>query len=256
MFLAGVLMLTSCGSTESGLFTGAAFGSIIGSCIGGIAGGPRGHDVGTLVGLASGAAMGAAVGHANERSYYTADQASYSNSNYSSTTEDISGYSSNAVYDDVITMQPAVLKASDVTTTGESYVRDTTVTLNQLQEALSNAPVSQYAVTIQNVRFINDSNTEHISKGELVKIAFEMRNTSGSTLAGLVPSVEETTGNKRLMISPSTMIESLASKRALRYTAYVSAQKNLKTGTAHFRVSVKSNNAVISNVVEFDIPLN
>lgn len=250
MFLAGVLMLTSCGSTEGGLFTGATFGSIIGSCIGGISGGPRGSDIGTLVGMAAGAATGAAIGAANEQQYYAqAETSSNSYSSYRSSrpSNDESGYSSNGGYDDSFTMQP-VSPSNEVT--------DTTISINALQKAQSEMAASQYPVTLSEVRFINDSNTEHIGRGELVKISFELRNTSGGMLSSLVPTVQETTGNKRLMISPSTMIESLAAGKVLRYTTYISAQKNLKTGVAHFVVSVKSNGATVSNVVEFDIPLN
>ena len=71
-----------------------------------------------------------------------------------------------------------------------------------------------------------------------------------------MPMVQETTGNKRLLISPSTMIETLDAHKAIRYTAFISAQDNLKTGAAHFRISVLAGKTLVSNIVEFDIPLN
>ena len=61
VIIAGVLILSSCGTSGNGAFSGAMFGGMIGSAIGGILGGPRGSDVGTIVGAAGGAAVGAAV---------------------------------------------------------------------------------------------------------------------------------------------------------------------------------------------------
>ena len=105
-------------------------------------------------------------------------------------------------------------------------------------------------------RFINGDNTMHISKGELVKISFEVRNVSGESVYGLVPTVKETTGNKHLLISPATMIENLGSHKAIRYTAYISAERSLKKGTAHFQIVIMSADKQLSNVVEFDVELN
>lgn len=234
--IVGALLVTSCGSTGSGAFSGAMLGGVIGSCIGGIGGGPRGSDIGTLIGMAGGAAAGAAIATAAEQQQtraYNASQSSYDS--YSTdvySDADPSGRSDKPVYDDVITMGDA----------------------GQQQQP---SATQKYAtnIRIENVRFVNNDNTTHISKGELVKISFEVRNVTNSSWTNIVPRVEETTGNKRLLISPSTMIESLAPHKAIRYTAFISAQKNLKTGTAHFRLSVLSNGAVMSNVEEFDIPL-
>ena len=119
-------------------------------------------------------------------------------------------------------------------------------------------PMTKYAtnIRIENISFVNNDNTVHIAKGEVAKIVFEIRNVTASSWDNIVPTVEETTGNKRLLVSPSIMIESIAPHRAVRYTAFISAQKNLKTGTAHFKLSVKRNGEVFSNVEEFDVPLN
>lgn len=253
MFLAGVMLLTSCGSTTEGLTNGAMFGSIIGSAIGGATGGWRGRDIGTLVGMATGAATGAAIGAASEQAQGRAYQQGvrdgraskddayvaqhrrefYANKENGNGTDD-SGYSSDAVYNDVITLDGSSAPKTD-----------------NKQPALR----FEHAVQVGNVRFINDANTTHIGKGELVKIAFDIRNTTADVIKNIVPVVIETTGNKRIMVSPSTMIESLPGKRALRYTAFVSAQKNLKSGQAHFVLSVKSGDKTISNIVEFDVPL-
>lgn len=235
--IVGAILLTSCGSTGSGAFSGAMLGGVIGSCIGGIGGGPRGSDIGTLIGMAGGAAAGAAIANAAEQQQaraYNAHTRS-SNNNYDA---DYSAYdpaqrSDEPIYNDVITMD---------STSSQQPQR----------------PIVKYAtnIRIENISFINSNNTVHISQGEVAKIVFEIRNVTDSQWDNIVPMVQETTGNKRLLVSPSIMIESIAPRRAVRYTAFISAQKNLKTGTAHFKLSVTRNGEVFSNVEEFDVPLN
>lgn len=255
--LASVLALSSCTTTGSGALTGSMFGGIIGSCIGGIGGGPRGSDIGTLVGMAVGAGAGAAIGAAAEkqereqfeahrdaiyqgREYpdvngnVTQEDEQYANNNVRKTPEANTGYSADPVYDDVITME-----TSPQTTSPQPSPKG-----------------EGEAISISNARFINDAGTTHISKGELVKIAFEIRNVSDHDIANIVPYIQETTGNSHLIISPSTLIESLPTRGALRYTAYVSAETSLRKGTAHFMLSVISGDKTISNVIEFDVPLN
>ncbi len=232
----GVLLLTSCGSTGSGAFGGAMLGGVIGSCIGGIGGGPRGSDIGTLIGMAGGAAAGAAIANAAEQQQTRA----YNTMNYGSDYSDYDGYSTNntaersdkPIYDDVITMDSTA--SQQTTATRGKYATN---------------------IIIRNASFVNQSNTIHISKGELVKIVFEIRNVTDSQWDNIVPMVQETTGNKRLLVSPAIMIESIAPRKAVRYTAFVSAQKNLKTGTAHFKLYVMHNGNVFSNIEEFDVPL-
>ncbi len=236
ILIVGAIMMTSCNTASNGAFSGAMFGGVIGSCIGGINGGPRGSDVGTLVGMMAGAATGAAIGSAVEsqqtRAYYALPPEEIRDGNRGITYDDQSGRSEKPVYDDVIQMDKK------------------SVDINEIQ-----TPRYDTDIRIENVRFVNDANTQHISKGELVKISFEVCNVSDSVTLNIVPMVKETTDNKRILVSPATMIENLGAHKAIRYTAFVSAQKNLKTGTAHFQISVMSGTEVISNIVEFDIPL-
>jgi len=233
----GAILLTSCGSTGSGAFSGAMLGGVIGSCIGGIGGGPRGSDIGTLIGMAGGAAAGAAIANAAEqqqaRAYNTYTRSSNNNYDTDYSAYDPAQRSDKPIYNDVITMDS---------------------TSNQQPQR----PMGKYAtnIRIENISFINSNNTVHISQGEVAKIAFEIRNVTDSQWDNIVPTVQETTGNKRLLVSPSIMIESIAPRRAVRYTAFISAQKNLKTGTAHFKLSVTRNGEVFSNIEEFDVPLN
>lgn len=237
ILIVGAVMTVSCGTAGSGAFNGAMLGGIVGSSIGGISGGYRGSDIGTLVGMATGAVAGGMIGAANEAERNRAYYAASSNAGYGGgrTAEyyDPSGRTEQPVNDDVINLEPSSVDIQSIGT-----------------------PKYDTAVRIENARFINADNTQHIAKGELVKVAFEVRNVSGEPLSNIVPMVQETTGNKRILISPSTMIESLGAHKAIRYTAFVSAQKNLKTGSAHFKLSVMAGGAVVSNIIEFDVPLN
>lgn len=244
ILIVGAIMMTSCGTTGTGALTGAMFGGMIGSAIGGIGGGPRGSDIGTLIGMSAGAMAGAAVGSAAEQQTTQSYYAQHHDGTYTrSSSENNYGQRGGAyqqgtersdqpLYDDVITMETPTDTMPAVT-----------------------APLYTTDIVISNVRFINDANTQHISAGELVRISFEIRNVTQETKYNIVPVVKETTGNKRLLVSPSTLIESLPARKALRYTAFVSAQENLKSGTAHFVISVDANKNVASNIVEFDVPL-
>lgn len=281
LVLSATTMASCATNTGTGAVGGAMIGSVLGSAIGGISGGWRGSNIGTVVGMAGGAATGAAIGAAadkaereryeeyvNEREAYREarnSQASYNQPNYSN---DAAYYNANGTGDDRIDFGPSPASASTAVastaaapqaqsnpTTGSTNGSVPTVPLSRI-EAAEAQHSSAFPITIQNARFINDMGDMHIGRGEVVQIVFEVRNTTSNTVYNVVPTVQETTGNKRLFISPSTTIESLAPHSAIRYTAYVSAQTNLKTGTAHFSVKVLSANQLISNVVEFDVALN
>lgn len=270
-----VLSLSSCTTTGAGAMTGAMFGGVIGSSIGGIGGGYRGSNVGTLVGMAAGAATGAAIGAAAEAKESEAE-AEFIRGERESVREhyrslginakpddnddvygaprrsDASGYSSEPVYDDRIELTPG----TNNPVPNVDNAAPTTTVPPAVVEVSEKSAVITTPIKIENTRFINDQNTTHIAKGELVKISFEIKNMSGDAINNVVPVVKETTGNKHLLISPSTRIERLAPHRAIRYTAYVSAEKTLRTGTAHFVVVIYSDNKEISNTVEFDVELN
>ena len=273
--------------------TGAMFGGMIGSSIGGISGGWRGHDVGTLVGMAVGAGTGAAIGAAAEskeresiREHYRSlgidNDADYGYEETprtvgrtsavpntddddvygvgSSKPDNNSGYSSKPIYDDRIEMdanplgKPSQQAGANVSQSGSQSNNGNVPPA--VVEVSETGTVISTPIQIENARFINNDNTVHIAKGELVKISFEVRNMSNKNLYGIVPTVKETMGNKHLYISPATMIENLGARKAIRYTAYVSAEKSLKKGTAHFTITVESAGKQLSNVIEFDVPLN
>lgn len=212
------LTLASCGTTGNGALTGAGFGGMIGSAIGGIIGGPRGSDIGTIVGMATGAAGGAAIGAAAEKSAQT-----------------------NGNCEEPVYQEPKV-KSNAPQAKVEDY--DT-------EEAIPNT-----SVNIKNLALHDAYDACHISRGDTVRLSFEIHNSTDKLLTNLVPIVQETTGNKRLSISPAILIETLGAHRAVRYTAYIIAAENLKAGNAQFHVMVQSSGEIVSNALDIDVPLN
>lgn len=63
---------------------------------------------------------------------------------------------------------------------------------------------------IRNIRFIDDSRDHVISSGEKSKVIFEIMNEGEQTIYNVVPMVTETTGMKRIYISPPVMVEQIA----------------------------------------------
>lgn len=220
-FLGAAMLFSGCGTyTSSGALTGAHLGSVFGSAVGGITGGHYGYHVGTLVGMAGGAAVGAAVGSAADKkansSIYEYNDAYY-NSDYS---------------------------ASVPRTYTPSTYRE-----NGREAGRYNADLQ-----IRNVRFVDANMDNAIVAGEDCKLIFEVMNTSQKVLYDVCPLVQETTGNKHLIISSGVHVERIEPGKGIRYTAMVHADNRLKDGTARFRISaVQGDNLVSSKVSEIDV---
>ena len=67
---------------------------------------------------------------------------------------------------------------------------------------------------IRNIRFIDDNRDHVITSGESSKVIFEIMNEGDRTVYNVVPVVTETTGMKRIYISPSVMVEQIAPHNA------------------------------------------
>ena len=53
-----------------------------------------------------------------------------------------------------------------------------------------------------------------------------------------MPVVAETTGMKRIYISPSVMIEQITPHNGVKYTANISAGERIKTGNVTIRIAI------------------
>lgn len=237
------LLLSSCGTYEAtGAYTGARFGSMIGSAIGGLSGGWRGSDLGTLVGLAGGAVVGAAIGHAadkqSERAYeehvyqreqrQAARQASRQDSrNYAD--EDQSGFDPTNSGDDRIFLEGTGNSGGF----GGGFG--------------SNAATIGASLEIRNAHLVDDSRDDVLTRGEQARMVFEIYNNSSKPAFHVLPEVSEVSGNKHIHISENVMIESIAPRQAIRYTAMVKADNRVREGEAVIRIAVCQDNREVTS---------
>jgi uncharacterized protein YcfJ len=242
------LLLSSCGSyTASGAYTGSSLGSILGSAIGGLAGGPRGSDWGTIIGMAGGAVVGTAIGSAADQSrrerideYHqrtqarmeqrsTMGQGSYGYDNYGD-----SGYDPQNSGDDRIDLGIAGAPGS--------------VPSQQMTAGSG-------TLVISNVRYLDDNGDQTLGAGEVSKITFDLKNTSGQTLYNVRPIVMETTGNRHILVSPTINVESIAPGSGIRYTATVVGDRSLRRGMAQFEVNAEvGGNVRVTGAQAFELP--
>lgn len=107
---------------------------------------------------------------------------------------------------------------------------------------------------IRNIRFIDDDRDHVISSGENCKVIFEIINEGNRTAFNVVPVVAETTGMKRIYISPSVMIEQIGPKDGVKYTASISAGDRIKTGEVIIRLAVADADGLEYDWQEFALP--
>ena len=259
------MMLTGCGTyTGAGAYTGSNIGSVLGSAIGGISGGRHGYHLGTIIGMAGGAIVGGAIGaaadqkaendvhrhyeqvqqrKAQQQGNYDYDDSSYSQRGYDQSGYDATGSGDDRIYD---------FDGSDYNGSYSAAPARTMVPAASSANDLYNHYAYSQKIQVRNARFVDDNHDNLLCSNEVSKIIFEVVNTSDETLYDIVPTVVETSGIKRLYISPSMHVESLAPGAAIRYTAMVKTGK-MKDGIANFCVSVVQGNKTVSQVSEFSV---
>lgn len=251
-----VLLMSSCGSYEaSGAATGAHFGSIIGSAIGGITGGWRGSDVGQLVGLAGGAMVGAAIGHATEKKAearaeqrYQEHKARYAASR-NQQMNPAGNSASNFSQDNGNSADGFPLEEQDGNYDSgfdPSNSGDDRITFEPANGFSSLPPAVPAEVQVRNARLIDDGADGVLHRGEQAKMVFEVYNPSTAPVFNVQPSVIEVTGNKHIRVSENILVESIAPKGAIRYTASIKADKSLRNGQAVIRICVLQNNKEVA----------
>lgn len=272
--LAGTLLLGSCGTyTGSAAYVGASLGSILGSAIGGISDGPRGSDLGTIIGMAGGAAVGAVIGSAadvasqrnadveaqqirqrrSQRSQSDAGQysqpQSYNYNDGESDNSSQSGFDPNNSGDDRI----YDFQSSDYTGNYSASKPTTTIPMTSSVDDLVKNYTYNPHLEVLNARFVDDNQDGVLSRGEIGKVIFEIKNSGSQTLSDIVPTVVVVSGNRHIYVSPSLHVESIAPEGRIRYTAVVKADNSLRKGIEKFALSVLQGGNKISDVVEFDI---
>lgn len=91
---------------------------------------------------------------------------------------------------------------------------------------------------IKRIRFIDDSRDRILSTGESSKVVFDIVNEGSETALNVIPAVYETSGNKRITISPSVLVEQIRPGEGVKYTATVTAIKRIKQSAITLRLSI------------------
>ena len=209
MCVTAVLLFSNCTSSEqaSGVFAGGMLGGLFGSSIGGIIDGPRGHDAGSLLGMVVGGAVGAAATAPKSVTERRPSRRSYD--------YDTDAYNRHAPSDN----------------------------MRKRADELS----AEYAnLSVENLRFIDANNNHAIDAGERCKLVFEIRNNGTHTLYNISPVISAE-DNRRILISPSAIVESVSPGKGVRYTAEIIGKRNLKDGRMSFSLNFVKGNLVYTD---------
>ena len=250
--VSALLLLSSCGTyTGQGAYVGGSFGSIIGSAIGGIAGGWRGSDVGSLIGMAGGAAVGAAIGSAADK----AEQRRYEDYAEQRRQRRYEGYGSTRGERPVPQYgQNDDQSGFDSSNSGDDRLYGFDEDFSVKADSVSVISLSLPAIEIRNARIFDASRDGVLSRGEEVRMVFEVFNNSSKPVFQILPTVTEVTGNKHIRISENVLVESILPGRGIRYTAVIKADSRLKDGEAVFRIGVLHHNKEVTSQTQ-DFPM-
>ena len=260
--LGALMLLSSCGTyTGAGAVTGGSFGSIIGSALGGISGGWRGSHVGSLIGMAGGAVVGAAIGSAADKAEQQryeeyAQQRRYGDYRRARARERMSQYGQNGEQRGYDNQRGYGNDQSgfDSSNSGDDRLFGFDENFNAKPDSVSVNALSLPAIEIRNARILDASHDGVLSRGEEIRMVFEVFNNSPKPIFQILPTVSEVTGNKHIRVSENVLVESIMPGRGIRYTAVVKADNRLKDGEAVIRIGVlHQNKEVVSQSKEFPI---
>ena len=249
-----LLLLSGCGTyAGQGAYVGGSFGSIIGSAIGGIAGGYRGSDVGTLIGMAGGAVVGAAVGSAADK----AEQRKYEEYVQQRRQRRYEGYGTTRGSERPVPQEPQYegndeQSGFDSTNSGDDRLYGFGEDFSIKADSANVSALTLPDIEIRNAHIIDASRDGVLSRGEEVRMVFEVFNNSPKPVFQIQPTVAEITGNRHIRISENVLVESILPGKGIRYTAVIKADDRLKDGEAVFRISVlHQDKEVASQTKEF-----
>lgn len=199
---------------------GAAIGGVLGAIVGDRAGGYNGSQFGALIGTVAGAAVGNAVTTPREESYQVDEY-------YIKSRPSAPRYENNSRYED------------DFRYEGSPYSENT--------------PLAS-GLRIINLRFIDDNRNHVIDAEEDSKLVFDIVNDGDVPAYNVTPIIEEVSGMKHLLVSPSAQIAYMAVGNQIRYTATIRGGRKLKAGEAQFRVYATESNGAMTEMHEFFLP--
>lgn len=201
-----LLILTSttasCSYNQYGAVTsGASLGAIFGSSIGGLMGGPRGSDKGTVAGVLIGAATEAVISSQIEKGRQADRQNEYNAPADAASDQSVEYGTYNA----------------------PDYHRHTAV----------RSDLEYLEVT--NIRFLDSNNNQCLDPDESAYVAIDVYNRSDHTIFNVSPQIR--CSSRKVMISPSAIIENIPSGRGIRYKAALQASHRLPSSPLQFTVA-------------------
>lgn len=199
---------------------GAAIGGVLGAIVGDRAGGYNGSQFGALIGTVAGAAVGNAVTTPREESYQV-DEYYVKSRSSAPQYENSSRYGNDSRYEDT--------------------------------PYYENTPLAS-GLRIINLRFIDDNRNHVIDAEEDSKLVFDIVNDGDMPAYNVTPIIEEVSGMKHLLVSPSAQIAYMPVGNQIRYTATIRGGRKLKAGEAQFRVYATESNGAMTEMHEFSLP--
>lgn len=223
--LLSVALLSGCSpygmqGSPAAVQAGAAIGGVLGAIVGDRAGGYNGSQFGALIGTVAGAAVGNVVTTPREESYQVDEY-------YVKSRPSAPRYENNSRYED------------DFRYEGSPYSENT--------------PLAS-GLRIINLRFIDDNRNHVIDAEEDSKLVFDIVNDGDVPAYNVTPIIEEVSGMKHLLVSPSAQIAYMAVGNQIRYTATIRGGRKLKAGEAQFRVYATESNGAVTETHEFSLP--
>ena len=134
----------------------------------------------------------------------------------------------------------------------EEYYVKTYPSSSQYEHTSSYEPSS--GLRIINLRFIDDNRNHVIDAEEDSKLVFDVVNDGDVPAYNVTPVIEEMSGMKHILISPSAQIAYMPVGNQIRYTATIRGGRKLKTGQAQFRVFATESNGAVTEAHEFTLP--
>ena len=92
-------------------------------------------------------------------------------------------------------------------------------------------------IEIENLRFVDENNSNSLDAEEHAKLVFIIRNTGRDYVYDIAPVIT-VSGTKEIYLSPTAIVKELAPGKAVRYQSEVIATRKLKNGTADFSIGL------------------
>lgn len=195
-------------------FEGTVAGSMVGGMFGSSIGGLKGGWRGSDAGTALGMLIGGAVGN-------------------------------------VATAPRAGSEAKRNTAGDDTYQDDGETYRPSGYGATAGTPLDQ--VVIEDLRFIDSNRNRRLDADERGKFIFHIYNRGSETVYNVAPCITSEQG-KRIILSPSAIVSSLAPGKGVRYTADVYATRRVRSGETVFRIDLTDGRYTVRRR-EFALPV-